>query len=316
MSKIPVGQTISQTYALAFGRYLPNLGVIWLYYLLMGAITYFLILPAYAHMPDMLRDMAQHAGQNPQTPYVPPAMSQIISRVWGFSLLMYLLFVPIAVGVTKEALGLRTGPRFIYFDIGIREVLAIAGWIAVVVIWYVAFIVIAIIAAIIAVVVGVAFGVSSAQSNPSAFLALVPLIFVAGFAIFLLMMYIFVRLGYLMLPVTVAEQQFGVFRSWQMTKGNFWRIFLILIATLGPLLVVEFVYLIVMYGSEFVQAFQQIQQHPKDATPMIGFSMAMRYGMVTWIAGLVIAPVSYGLIYGQSAFAYRAITAPEHSAFD
>ena len=45
MNKIPVGQTIGQTYAFAFRKYLTLLGIVWFPVVIMGLLGLFAFLP-------------------------------------------------------------------------------------------------------------------------------------------------------------------------------------------------------------------------------------------------------------------------------
>ena len=55
-------------------------------------------------------------------------------------------------------------------------------------------------------------------------------------------LYSLVRLGFLLIPVIAArEPGFGVARGWALGRGNFWRMFVILIVNWLPLLVLELV---------------------------------------------------------------------------
>jgi hypothetical protein len=52
--------------------------------------------------------------------------------------------------------------------------------------------------------------------------------------------------------------------------------------------------------------------HPLAANPQLSVVMhkMVQYSIYGWVAGFVIAPISYGLMFGQAAFAYRALTPP------
>ena len=54
----------------------------------------------------------------------------------------------------------------------------------------------------------------------------------------LALIYILVRLGFLLAPAAAMEGGFGLERSWKLTKGNFWRIVAIGLATLLPIVIV------------------------------------------------------------------------------
>jgi hypothetical protein len=312
MNKIPVGRTIAETYSFAFGRYLPILGVIWLPLLIMTLIVYFLVMPALVNLPQAIGEMIRVAQQHPSQPAYPPAaFSQSVGRLNAFNLIILLLYAPIAVGVMKEALGTRTGPRFVYVSVGTPELLVLGGWIAAFAIIYAVILAVVIVLAIVAVIGAIIFASTSVEhADPRAFAALVPFAVLLIVAIELGIFYAYLRLTYLMIPVSVAEGKFGVFRSWQLTKGNFWRIFAILIVTMLPLVVLEIVAVLVLLGPAIAQFASQISGHPSDPGPALGvFMQSMWHSyMYTWPVGLAIAPVVCGLLFGQAAFAYRALT--------
>jgi hypothetical protein len=311
MNKIPVFRTISQSYGFAFGRYLPILGVVWLPLLIMTALGFFIALPAISNFPQMMQDVAQHAQQGAAVPFVPAQFSQSAARLNAVNLVIFLLYAPIAVGVTLEALGLRTGPRFIYVSVGVREILVIAGWIAVAAFVFAVAIALGIIAGIVGVAATLFFAANSgAHTNAWALaLTLAPAALVLAFLLALAFSYVLLRMSYLMVPVTAAEKQFGIVRSWQLTKGNFWRIVAIFLATLLPLFVLEGVVIWLALAPAILEMFAQIKAHPQDSSAFVGTFMQgyVHSYLYIWPALLVLSPVIYGLMLGQSAFAYRAL---------
>jgi hypothetical protein len=318
MNKIPVWHTVSQTYGFAFGRYLPILGAIWLPLIVMAALGYFFVLPLFAGLPQAMQDIAQHARQSPGTPFYPVQFFQSMRWMYLYDLLVLLLYAPIAVGVTQEALGIRKGPRFVYLSFGTKEMLVIGGWIAIFAIFYAAIIVVAIAGVLIGVVAAVIVASNgAAHAMPNA----TPqwLIGVAVLAIFVVefvLLYIIVRLSYLMVPVTAVEGKFGVFESWRLTKGNFWRIFAILFLTLLPIVVIELVVMIFAFGPTMMQVIAQAKSgHPDPSAPLAAMMQTFVHVYAYALPiGLVIAPVLYGIFLGQSAFAYRALVPKPQSS--
>jgi hypothetical protein len=315
MSKIPVGRTIGLSYSFAFGDFLPLLGVLWLPLLLSGVAGFFVVLPIYQHMPDMLDAIARdpHGTQG-----FPPEMAATFRWSGLFNLFSLAILSVIAVGVTREALGLRKGPRFVYFSFGIDELLIIAGYLVIVALMVVAVIALFIVGGIVGVVGASVFASGAAgHADPRAMIG-------SGMALFGVLIvlvefafiYVFVRLSYLMIPITVAEHAFGVFRSWELTKGNFWRIFLITLAVLLPLAIVEVVALVFVYGSALVDVATAAHKNPGDfphvmAQFMRGFGKVMPY---VWGVSFIFSPIIYGLWLAPAAFAYRALVPPAPEA--
>jgi hypothetical protein len=316
MSKIPVGRTISQTYGFAIGWFFPLLGVVWLPFLILGLVGYFYFLPALAAMTDASQQMVQQLAQhNPQSAVLAQAhMGQFMGRIYAFNLVTLIVFSVIAVGISKEALGLRKGPRFVYLDIGKRELLVMAGFFVVFVLFYVALVAVGIVGGIVAAVVFASHtGASGGHLDPVAMGAsmvkiVLPVVAIAE----LISLYFVARLTYLMVPVTTAEGHFGVWQSWRMTRGNFWRIVGVAIATLLPLSILQLGAFAAFFGPGYFQSLFAAEMHPLAANPQLSVVMhkMVQYSIYGWVAGFVIAPISYGLMFGQAAFAYRALTRP------
>jgi len=310
MSKISVGETISQTYGFAFGRYLPILGAIWLPTLVLGAFAYFILLPDMANFPAILQQAAQHASQDPHTPFMPAALSRMASHGYLLDLIELVVFSVIAVGVTREALGLRTGPWFVYLSFGKAELLVMGAFFLAFVIFVVAAIALAIVSAIVGVVGALIFAGSGAHgASPATALASGGIAVLLGVLIFFAMIYFFTRLTYLIVPVSVAEDRFGIGRSWGLTKGNFWRIFVVALATILPLFVLEMIFAGIAFGPAFVSFAMEVQRHPDTANAHLAAMMQGMYSYMiyAYVIGLLIAPIAYGLMLGQAAFAYREL---------
>jgi hypothetical protein len=302
MDKIPIGHIIGQSYRFSFRGYFTVLGIVWLPGLLLLAAAYFLMVPMMHEFAGIMRNMIQHPGD----PAAALAMQSTLSRVYGFDFLVLLFMIWIQVGVTKEILGLRTGPRFVYLPSGADEGRVLLSYIVLIILAYLAIAAVA----VVAVLIGLACYAIFASGLASGF---DPRTLGAGFVVvpFLLIyfaiLYVFVRLLYFVGPATVAERQMILNRSWQLTRGNFWRIFAILLATLLPIYLAE----IVLMGAAAIPMIHQLVAMRGNADPTAIFA-AIWAGMARLLlyyaaVGFLVAPFFYGLLIAPAAFAYRAL---------
>src|SRR5947207_1805926 len=125
MNKIPVWRTVGQTYGFAFGKYFTILGIIWLPMLVQSAITYSLQVP--------LHDLIA-ASAHGHAPMFGPQFARTNLLIQIVALLALTI---VSVGITKEVLGLRTGPRFFYAGFGGAELRVLVGYFALVLLFIV-----------------------------------------------------------------------------------------------------------------------------------------------------------------------------------
>lgn len=319
MEKIPVGQTIGQAYAFAFGKYFPILGVLWLPFFVLAAVGYFAIWPMY----HVLWDIIGYAAQHPQAKGPPPfammqQMQQFQARALAFDLLELAVISVVSVGVVREAMGVRKGFRFVHLSFGLEELLVAGGYFLLAVLLVVALFAAVIVGVIIAVALGAAVGAHADKAAAVAQLGgLASLVALAAACAFI---YLGVRLAFFIVPVTVAEREFGVFRSWELTKGNFWRIFAVLFVSWVPAyVVVTTLFWAVLGFSVLPAAIAEAHKHAAHdpAAVQAVFNVAIAGLKRSWpylIAVIVLPlPVLYGLLFGPAAFAYRALI-PAQSA--
>ena len=207
MTKIPAGSTIRHAYTFTLSELGTIIGLCWLPLVLIAILQF---LPyAFGGDPMGAPENATAQGRH--------GLENLVS-----SLLMILLYSIAYVPVTRQALGLRQGPAIVHFALGLPEFRVFGALLLF-------FLVIFAMAVGIG-VLGLAAGAISAMTgkNPVAglMLALVVLAALLGF------IYAIVRLGFVIVPVAVAENQISLTRAWTLTRGNFWRIFGILAAVL------------------------------------------------------------------------------------
>jgi hypothetical protein len=321
MGKISMGRAIGDAYDLTFGRYRAVLGVVWLPIVLLAVGEYFALLPMLRTMPDLFRFAAEH----PTGTEVPPEWERIKALSWAFNLAMLLVTVWIRVGVAKLALNRPRGPSFAYFFLGMDELRVIAGYIVYIALYIGAMIGITIsVVVIVVIVVALNAGGTFAAVDPALLTHIAVGLAIAGMiAILCALFYFQTRLLFLLVPATIAEKRFGLWRSWELSEGNFWRIVVIEIGTLSPLLILEYVLLFAIYIPIIVVVLMAAQQHPEalknpNMMPVIFSAALMRefidFAPFAGVFGLLLAPFFCGLSYAPSAFAYRSISEKKDAA--
>jgi hypothetical protein len=317
MGKIPFGRTIGEAFDFAFGRYPAILGVIWLPLLLLLAAEYYVLVPYFAHLFAFIQFAAHHPKQYAAPP---PELAAMRPLMWSLDVFALVVSIWMQVGITKTALGLRTGPLFFYIPVGFDELRVIGGWLVFLAIVYGVCIAIGIVIAIGAVIVyalvsGGAFTFAVADWMKPWLAGGLMALFAAIFAA---LIYVQVRFTFLLVPATVAEKRFGLWRSWQLSKGNFWRIFIVGVGTLSPIFAFEFVLIFAFYFVVVMTVIARLATlkahgvaHPGPEAAAAFMTMLWRYAVVYGaLAAAIIVPlipVAYGLRFSPPAFAYRAL---------
>jgi hypothetical protein len=292
MNKISISETISTTYRFAFVGIGKVIGLIWLPAFLMAGTSYFCMRPYIDFMatdPEPA-DILQHGGA-------------ILGMLAGLLLCLY-FFAVMAVAITREALHPTPTVTYFRFPFGGAVFRVIGG--------YFALMGLTLLFCVLLVLVAAVFGIA-AKSVPAgggiAILIVTTVLMIAGF---LGLIYAAVRLGYLLVPAATEENHIGIEQSWKLTKGNFWRIVLIVLATLGPMIVVQGIIQCVVVGPEY---FNPHLEAVGNQAAMAGYKleqmrlMAQAFPYLTAV-GFLLAPFSYGLSFAAAAFSYRALKNP------
>lgn len=300
MQKIPVGATIAQAYRFAFGDFIRILGVMWPAMLLMW-------LPSLLMRQRMMTLSLQMAARDYSS----------LRELWPLIALLYLTaFVLIfmqVIGIAQLALERHKGPAWFYFSLG-KPVWRLIGSFLLL---FVALIVGWIVILVGGLIVGFLLGLIGKAVNNAAFgmvtAALIGLAFVVLWCGYF---YSVVRLTFLLTPVVAAgEEGFALGRSWTIGKGNFWRMFGVLLATLGPFIILEiaFVFGIMFRGVPFppphptaVQT--AVYQAALNARMLELMNGMNHYWYIAYPLTIAVVVVFYGLCTGAQCFAYRALT--------
>lgn len=284
MNKLPVGQIIREAYVFTFGEIGTVLGLTWIPTLINTVASYF-IFRSYALTLESLQTGA------------PPTDGQALLP---FPLMILCLFLVgmIGVALTRQVLGIRKGPALAHVALGGEEFRAFAGFIGVYLMTFLFILLFMMVVSAVAMFAGAAAGPAA-----GAIAAL------AGVIGVFLMIYAVVRFGYLLVPSVVVDGQFGLTRSWQLTKGNFWRIIAIMLGTLLPLMLVSDIATALVMGPLPPPSTVQ----PTDLAGVARIwadqlKMTLPHLPALMGVSLVLAPLGYSLLFTPAALAYRILS--------
>jgi hypothetical protein len=284
MNKLPVGETTRFAYAFTIGQLGTIIGLIWLPMVAIAVLQF---------LPYGLGDANLVADQNPN------ALGAAALRGLVFWLASVLLYAMIGVAVTRQALGLRTGPALAHFALGRAE---FRVWEASLL--FVAIFLVLIFGLMLAVVV--AGMVGQATGNKTMAAAIAAAVLVAGLCVLLVSL---VRLGFLLVPVTVAEEKVSFERGWILTQGNFWRIAAVMFLVTLPTFVILCIASLALMGHEF-DALAQVAPRIAPEAVLERYRMIVSAHASTLIGiNLILAPFTLGLTLSASAAGYKALKA-------
>ncbi|HEX4303106.1 MAG TPA: hypothetical protein VHZ78_09955 [Rhizomicrobium sp.] len=292
MNRLPVGQIVRAAYAFTFGEIGTVIGLTWIPTAI-NAVGSFLVFQNYsAAMATDANGMPAMAG--PQ-----------LALTFLYFFVAFLLMAMMAVAITRQALGLRQGPVFAHVSLGSAEWRVFGGLFGL----YLLLMLFIVIFVIVVVLAAVAGGMA-AKGNPAAALGVGVMVFVLGVAGFCALIYIFVRLSFLFVPSAVNDGEFGLTRSWELTKGNFWRIFAVGLAVLLPFFLVQGIAEYFILGPDYFAAFVASLRDPVHAAQQSAVEARIVQGRLPLLLGmgLILGPIMQSLLFSPAAFAYRVLS--------
>lgn len=294
MSKIPVGATIVHAYRFAFRDFFRILGVMWL--------TMVVLWVPGLLLQSRMTGLAVHD---------PATMRQMLPFFFPFYLLALVLMSMQFIGLAKLALGLHRGPAWIYFSLG-KPVWRLIGSILLLI---VAMIVGWLLALLATLVIGFLLGLVAKAAHFPPLTATIAFVTAIGMlAVWCGYFYCLVRLTFLLLPV-IADERPGLAlgEAWNLGKGNFWRMFAVLVVILLPVVILEAgMFLWLFHGVPFPHP-------PATAEQTAAFQVALNAHMVTMLNGIshywylvyplavVFTVIFYGTVVAAQCFAYRSL---------
>jgi hypothetical protein len=305
MAKIPVGKTIARAYSFAFRDFFRILGVMWLPMAIMWIPGIFL-------QQRMMALQAQAtAGNLAAFRELWPILSPL------YLVIFVILFMQI-IGIAKLALGIKKGPAWFYFSFG-KPVWRLIGSLLLLL---VAMFVGALAVLLGGVAMGFLVGLLTKAVNNNLFTGIVGILaVVAMIALWCAYFYALVRLTFFLVPVIAAEEQgFALARCWTLGHRNFWRAFVVLLAIVAPMFVLEFAFLFgfvfrgLPFPTDHADAAQAaIFQAAINARSVEMVQAMYHYWYLTFPIAIVVMVLFYGAYIGAPCFAYRALTEGEAS---
>jgi hypothetical protein len=294
--KIPVFATIGRAYGFTFGNLATIIGLVWLPLLLLLGGQYFVTVRYFEALEKLT------ARQDFS------ALGSAVSAFLLFAVAAVFLGAVMTAPVVRQALGERHGGAFIHFGAGATEFRLFGANLAFA-LMMLTMVVIAWVGIFVAVLgLGVAkraVGTLTVEGIAWATLLAWSMI-VFALAALAAFVFVLVRLAFFIAPVTVAERRIDLARGWTLTEGNFWRIFIVILATGIPIALVSLGLQWALLGLHTMM--------PGIATPVGGpVNTALRLHAIrdvlpiTMGITLFLTPLQYGLTFGGAAAAYRAL---------
>jgi hypothetical protein len=269
--RLPVLAVIRESYAFTFGHLGAIIGLIWLP-MVIATVGDFFVTQHYGRQVSQ----AMAAGN-------PGAAGPAVLIQLGFFLVRLLLYAVMYVPVAQLALGQRQGGVVAHFAFGAREWRMFRALLGLTVLFFISVMALTVLAA--------GAGAVTPQSLLSE---------VAGLLFLFGIVYVGLRMGFLVPAIVVAEEGPALTRAWIVSAGNFWRLFAVLLGALGPLLLLlGLVLLMLIYGSLDTSKPPTMEAVSAAASANLPLTMGAQF---------LVAPLLIGLFAGASVFSWRALS--------
>lgn len=298
MKKIPFEATFVGAYKFLFQRILSVIGTAWLPILVFAALAAGLV---YLTVP--------HSWWQGQFPVFdekhpdPWAMWAIIQPLLGAYLAVILLLTITSAMLTVGMMRLALGQKqrcFVFFSLGADVWRMLANWILVMLLFWLIYLLMAI-----AVIIGIVVLKPHVPEAVGILLLVLAGIFCFGFVIFAM-----VRLCFFLPAVAVAEHRISLGRSWELGKGNFWRMAGLVLLVWIPVGVVAQVLQQIVITVPMLANIVRLSEHPVSNPAALFQIMAPAMGGFAVVLILEIV-VLQALFAALAALSYKAVTAPE-----
>jgi hypothetical protein len=292
--KIPFERTVAAAYRFVLENFVSVLGIGWVPYLLAGLIGTALLS---AVLPQL--DLVLQSGQEK---WDQDQVGQLIAPIAGagfvFAIAVILAAAMVMVGMMRKALGLHSAPVYFFFSLG-SQVWRMIG----------AYILLLLLLWAVTVVIAIGIGIVSFVLAKSAPAAQMPVTALLACIAVLWGIYAVVRVQFFLPAVVVAENHIGLRRSWNLGRGNFWRIVGIVIVIVLPIGIVHSILTNILVQTS-VATHPMTMMNPDEVRVYFAAMMnaARRVWPILLLIELLYMAIVTGLAAGAIANAYNSVT--------
>jgi hypothetical protein len=298
VKKIPLEDTIVETYKFLFQNFLSIIGTLWLPFVLFIAVIAALLASLIPH--------AWLAGDF--TPVADPDgffrahIPQLMLALPVVYLTLFLVSAMIRVGILRHALGQKTTTTWVYFSLGSRIWRMVGAMLLMAVVY---------VGLVLAVVIAVgASGIVMHLVHASALVTglVAALLIIAGIV---WAIYTLLRMFFFLPAIIVDQDRIAVGKSWELGRGNVWRMIVVMIAVVVPAVMIGEIGIyttvlstiagtgIAHQGAPTPEMFAAIL---KSLVPVLPILICIYLAMIIAIVGLSLGAVGK---------AYKAVTAED-----
>ncbi|HWU27045.1 MAG TPA: hypothetical protein VN154_11650 [Rhizomicrobium sp.] len=302
MKKIPFWPTIGSAYRFAFEHLATIIALIWLPLIVLCIAGYFAI----SHYFDGI--LSAVAAGNRYAAYAG------IGDYYLFRIGALFLESVMAVAVMRQALAPRGRSVFVHFWLGPTELRMFGAFASAALVLLAIEIFALFLLFVLLTIAARTFGAGHGAASSYALWAMLALFLVTfgGVA------FVWVRLSFLLVPVTVAENRIDLIRAWELTRGSFWRAFLITTFTSVPAWLLYLTLQIAFVGFAMAGDAWNAWPFGIDLTSAAENVALKTHGILALLpyfygAWFLVRPLTLGLTTGAAAAAYRALV-PEPAA--
>jgi hypothetical protein len=290
--KIPFERTIAAAYRFVVQNFVSVLGIGWFPFLLVALVAAALLSTVFPQLDLVLQSGQEKWSQEQLAQLFAPMMGAGIV----FAIVIILAAAMVMVGMMRKALGQHPGPVYFYFSLGGQVWRMVGAYILLLLLFWAVTVAIAIGIGIVSFLLSKA--APSAQGPVTVFLVCVALLW--G-------IYAAVRVQFFLPAVVVAENHIGIRRSWNLGRGNFWRIVGIVIAIVLPIGIVHSILTNVLLQTSVAP---QSMMTPEEVRLYLEATIrAMkRVWPILVLIELLYMNIVTGLAVGAIANAYNAVT--------
>jgi hypothetical protein len=301
VEKIPVWRTIGSAFGFAFGNLATIIGLIWLPLTVLLVGGYFAI----SHYFDGV--LAAIAHGNRYAAYAGAGYFYL------YRALALFFEATMAVSVMRYALGQRDKPAMIHFTTGLAELRVFAALVV-----YTLIVTMIEIAGLLLLRIAVsairdAATLADSVDGIAATTIAAWTIYALRAALLAVILFVGIRLSFFLVVLTVAEKKVDLIRCWELTRGNFWRAFLVMLCTGGPVWLVyvglQFAFVGFAATGEATSALSPMAVQFTGPVQAVSARMHIVLAWVPYlyVAWFLVRPLMLGLSSGAAAAAYRTL---------